>query len=652
MRPAWMPPARSVLIVAGLLGGAVYLPAGPVIYPGGVVNGAGFLPPPLPGSAIAPGSVCSIFGTQLGPEPGAAASRHPLPTRLGGVSVSVRDSEGTARPARLLYAGGSQVNAVMPEDLPAGLHFVTVTVGDETSSPEPVKVVASSFGIFTRPLSAEETGLAGGLPAAALVQNLAAEGRTLLNSPSAPAVPGGTIVLWGTGRGRQADAAGTATTKLPDIQVEIGGRSAEIESAEPAACCPGVDRIRLRVPTQVPMGCFVSVWVRLRGAVYSNVETLSISEDGSRCNDLQPHNLPAGRQAGGLATLSRSLVDGAFFDEASAGFGPSTRSLRRLPAPGSCLPGLPRPEPEVSPALDAGPELSLSTPGGAILLPGGPPGEPPRYRVTSPPAAPFLGPGEYTLGAMGGADVGAFSTSITIPSPPIWAAAAPSEIVSRNHGLDTSWGAAEGSEIRLTLSGGWGLNCRGAGATASLTLPAALLTNLPASARLPRGSERLEFSATFAPLESRFTADGIDEGRLRAVHREARDVVLSPLELPSTPVTLPNGNVIQAEMAAGFSERRRGLMGRPALAADRGMLFLFERPGRLTFWMRGVVIPLDLVWLDSDRRIVGLSERTPVCESGSTCPLFDGGAEAQFVLELAAGTAEANGLAIGDGIDW
>ena len=649
-----MPLGRSALIAAGLLAAAVNLPAGPVIYPGGVVNGAGFLPPPLPGSAIAPGSVCSIFGTQLGPEPGAAASRHPLPTRLAGVSVLVWDSEGTARPARLLYSGPSQVNAVMPEDLPAGLHFVTVTVGDETSSPEPVKVVASSFGIFTRRLSAEETGLDSEVPVAALVQNLAADGRAFLNSPSAPAVPGGTIILWGTGRGRQADAAETATTKPPDIQVEIGGRSAEIESAELAPCCPGVDRIRLRVPEQVPIGCSVPVWVRLRGAVYSNVETLSISEDGSRCNDLQPHNLPAGPQAAGLATLSRSLVDEGFLDEAWAGFGPSAGSLGRLPAPGSCLPGLPRSEPEVSPELDAGPELSLTTPGGAILLPGGPPGEPPLYRVTSPPVPPFLGPGEYTLGGVGGADVGAFSASIRIPSPPIWAAPAPSEIVLRNHGLDISWGAAEGSEIRLTLSGGWGLNCRGAGATASLTLPAALLTNLLASASLPRGSERLEFSATFAPIASGFTADGIDEGRLRSVHRDMRDVLLSPLELPSTPLTLPNGTVIQAEMAAGFSERRRGLMGRPALAADRGMLFLFERPGRLTFWMSGVLIPLDILWLDSNRRIVGLSERMPPCESAgaANCPLVDGGSESQFVLELPADTVEANGLSLGDSIRW
>ena len=652
VRTACMRLLRRALKASLLAASVLTLSALPIIYPGGVVNGAGFLPPPLPGSALAPGSVVSIFGTNLGPEPGVAASGGPLPTELADVSVSLWNGEELSRPARLLYVGSNQINAVLGEDIQAGLYALTVRVGDETSPPVPIKVVASSFGIFTRRLTHAETGFRGRLPAVALVGNLTPGGRTVLNSPATPARLGGTIELWGAGLGRRAGRPEISATEHGDIEVDIGGRLFAIESAQAAACCPGVDRIRLRVPAAVPLGCFVPLSVRLRGVVYSNVETVSISEDGSPCEDFPPNDRPAEPRQEDLVTLSRSVVNGETFDEAEARFGPMAPTFRRLPAPGTCLPGSIEVDPEVSAALDAGSELSLSTPGGAILLPAAPAGEPPRYSVTSPPAPLFLGPGEYMLVGGGGSDVRAFSASISIPASPIWAAPSESEIVRRSRGFDVSWGAAEGSEILLTLTGGWGLTCRGAGAAGLSRLPAAILTNLPASARLPRGSERLEFVATFAPREARFTAEGIDEGRLRAVHREARDVVLSPLELSSTPVTFPNGEVIQAELATAFSERQRGLMGRPELGADRGMLFLFERPGRLTFWMFGVLIPLDLVWLDSDRRIVGLSERTPVCESGSTCPLFDGGAEAQFVLELAAGTAEANGLAIGDAIDW
>ena len=421
------------------------LSALPLIYPGGVVNGAGFLPPPLPGSALAPGSVFSIFGSELGPEPGLAASGIPLSHELAGVSVSVWDGEGISRPARLLYVGSNQINAVLAEDLPAGLYLVTVTTGAETSPPEPVKVVAGSFGILTRPLTPEETGFEGRLPVMALVQNAGAAGRTVLNSPASPVVPGGTIVLWGAGLGRAGGRPKTAATKPSDIDVDIGGRSGEIELAGSAPCCPGVDQIRLRVPTDVPLGCFVPVSVRLRGVVYSNVEALSISEDGSRCADLPPTDPPVVAQSAGLATLSRSSVNGEVFDEASAVFGVAARAFRRLPAPGACLPGLLEPELAVLPTLDAGPELSLSTPIGAILLPAAPTGDAPFYQVTSPPAPPFLGPGEYTVVGRGGADVGPFSASLSIPSAPILAAPSASEIVSRNRGFAVSWGAAERS---------------------------------------------------------------------------------------------------------------------------------------------------------------------------------------------------------------
>ena len=645
---------RVVPAAAILSASALTLPAIPLIYPGGVVNGASFLPPPLPGSALAPGSVFSIFGSQLGPESGLAAFGIPLPNELAGVSVSVWDAAGISRPAQLLYVGSGQINAVLPEVIPAGLYLVTVTVGDETSPPESVKVVAGSFGIFTRRLSAEETDFEEGPPVAALVQNAVADGRMVLNSPGSPVVPGGTIVLWGTGLGRAASRPKTAATELSEIDVDIAGRSAEIEFAGRAPCCPGVDRIRLRVPSDAPLGCFVPISVRLRGAVYSNVEALSISEDGSRCADLPPNDPPAGARSAGLATLSRTSVEGEIFDEASAVFGPTTRVFSRLPAPGTCLPGRLESEPEIVPTLDAGPELSLSTPSGAILLPGAPNGNAPFYQVTSPPAPPFLGPGEYNLVGGGGVDVAAFSASISIPSAPILAAPPASERVSRNRGFAVSWGAAERSEILLKLSGGWGVTCRGAGAAGLAIVPAAILTNLPASARLPRGTEELEFSATYSPREARFTAEGIDEGRSLAVHRDVRDVLLSPLELPSTPLTLPSGKVIQVELAAAFGERQRGLMGRPGLADDRGMLFLFDQPGRLSFWMLGVLIPLDIVWLDSGRRIVGFSERTPLCESttGGGCPLYDGGAEAQYVLELAAGAVEANGLKLRDSLVW
>jgi uncharacterized membrane protein (UPF0127 family) len=114
-------------------------------------------------------------------------------------------------------------------------------------------------------------------------------------------------------------------------------------------------------------------------------------------------------------------------------------------------------------------------------------------------------------------------------------------------------------------------------------------------------------------------------------------------------VTLPNGKQIRAEVMAHPTDMMRGMMFRDSLAADRGMLFMHDRVGNYTYWMYQVRIPLDIIWLDSTRRIVEISADTPPCESAaSECPHYGGNERAQFVLELAGGMAEKYGLKLGD----
>jgi len=120
--------------------------------------------------------------------------------------------------------------------------------------------------------------------------------------------------------------------------------------------------------------------------------------------------------------------------------------------------------------------------------------------------------------------------------------------------------------------------------------------------------------------------------------------------LPTIPVTLPNGKAIRAELATEPADQQRGLMFRTSLAADRGMLFAFPEPANHPFWMFQTLIPLDIIWMDAERRIVFISANTPPCppEKGQNCPNYGGEQAAQFVLELAAGSAAAHGLKVGD----
>ena len=111
--------AQAGLFLLILLGCSDTLPALPRIFPNGIVNGAGFVRPGLPGGKIARGSIFSIFGSDLGPEAGAEVSSFPLRTSLAGVSVKVTQGE-TSVDAIPLFVRDGQINAIMPSDAPLG----------------------------------------------------------------------------------------------------------------------------------------------------------------------------------------------------------------------------------------------------------------------------------------------------------------------------------------------------------------------------------------------------------------------------------------------------------------------------------------------------------------------------------------------------
>jgi uncharacterized membrane protein (UPF0127 family) len=114
-------------------------------------------------------------------------------------------------------------------------------------------------------------------------------------------------------------------------------------------------------------------------------------------------------------------------------------------------------------------------------------------------------------------------------------------------------------------------------------------------------------------------------------------------------VTLPNGTRIRCEVMIRTEDMARGMMYRDSLALDRGMLFLHESPGNRPYWMRNVKIPLDIIWMDAEHRIVEISADTPPClKEAENCPNYGGNAISSAVLELAGGGSARHGLKIGD----
>jgi len=115
---------------------------------------------------------------------------------------------------------------------------------------------------------------------------------------------------------------------------------------------------------------------------------------------------------------------------------------------------------------------------------------------------------------------------------------------------------------------------------------------------------------------------------------------LEPLEIASS----RGPQRFQVEIADDDAERARGLMFRTSLAPDRGMLFIFEQAGEQSFWMKNTLIPLDIIFIGADGRILNIvAEATPK----TLTPRWSAG-EAQFVLELRGGEAARRGIAPGD----
>jgi len=122
-------------------------------------------------------------------------------------------------------------------------------------------------------------------------------------------------------------------------------------------------------------------------------------------------------------------------------------------------------------------------------------------------------------------------------------------------------------------------------------------------------------------------------------------------ELDRGTVTLPNGAVYSVEIPRTPEAREQGLMFRKNLPPRTGMLFVFDTTGRYAFWMKNCLIPLDLVWLDESKRVVAILPDTPPCKA-DPCPIYQFDVPARYVLEIAAGAAKREGLALGHALKF
>ena len=95
------------------------------------------------------------------------------------------------------------------------------------------------------------------------------------------------------------------------------------------------------------------------------------------------------------------------------------------------------------------------------------------------------------------------------------------------------------------------------------------------------------------------------------------------------------------KVATTEEEREKGLQGVTTLADNEGMLFIFDEPDKVSFWMKGTEIPLDIIFINEDQEVMQVSKGTPNSEEPITCD------NTAYVLEV----NQDSGIKIGDELE-
>jgi uncharacterized membrane protein (UPF0127 family) len=110
------------------------------------------------------------------------------------------------------------------------------------------------------------------------------------------------------------------------------------------------------------------------------------------------------------------------------------------------------------------------------------------------------------------------------------------------------------------------------------------------------------------------------------------------------------GNTITVEVANSRHKKQRGLMFRKELPENEGMLFLFGLEGYYTFWMKNTLIPLDVIWINSDLEIIHIEKNLPSCIQ-DPCDSYTPGGPARYVIEVNGGWVDRNNVTLGNKVE-
>ena len=493
----------------------------------GVLSAASYAYSGLPNGGVAQGSMFAVFGDNLGPATLVEVNAFPLPTSAGLAGTTVQVTvNGTTVYAIMIYTLKTQVAAVLPSNTPVGNGTLTVTYNGQPSNAVPIHVVSKAFGVF----AANQGGSGPGA-----IQNFNSDGSLTANALNHAAHPGQVVIIWGTGIG---PVSGDETASpLPgdmtnlNIHAYVGFKEAAIQYRGRSGCCVGDDQVVITVPDGIE-GCYIPVYLTVDNVI-SNFVSMSVSSSGDVCTDAN------GYAANEWAQLLQqpdvklgALVVGRIFNRnmASTGFNPGGAPYRDdgieavyenwassnylyatgQPPVGACvvtqIPGGATPSFSF---LDAG-NMTVDGPVGHHAVPKASTGV---YQLVFFPSSPGPAPniitdgtlvtaGTYTLNVTAGTQVGAHTVTFNHPASFTWTDFSSfSGVIDRSQPLTISWtGATPGALVNIYGQSayaagplgdyGAAFQCTGDAGAGSFTIPAAVLSALPATYTDNQGTPR------------------------------------------------------------------------------------------------------------------------------------------------------------------
>ncbi len=503
-----------------------------------ILNNSSLTPPGMPNYGIAPSSLFIVQGSGLA-DPGSPVlqdSSAGLPLTLNGAGITVVVGGVTTHPA-LYYTSSTQLAAVLPAATPVGTGTLTVNYRGTNGAPAPIQVVASAVGIneynqIPIPLGVLNTNIDLGVATDAVSGAL----LSFTNSGT----PGEIITLWTTGLGADPADSDTTYTLAPHsvntpLQIYVGGILATI-LYQGSSGYPGVNQINLTIPTSVTTDCQVPL-VAVTGKIISNVVVLPIHQGGGTC----VKRLTAGRtitgdqilkdtqdtlKVGGLTVLQTNVTDAkgvrtvtssagaSFFKDSGLLDGAVGRGDNLSPASCAVYPTIAGVNTLTLVGLDAG-SITFTGPAGLAMTLA------PDYGGLKGNFGAILAAGvipaggTFTFSGSGGADVGPFTSTLTIANPNFNWTNPSAATIDRTQGFLYTWtGGLPGTFVLLGgVSTGSGVtagySCKVAVEAGQFTVPSYILLGLPVGS----GGVSIQQHDT----DSTFSATGLDLGGVSSV---------------------------------------------------------------------------------------------------------------------------------------